>query len=71
MKLTRDSLILWLPVVAAAITYLLAAPPPPQWDYYQWLQAAAAVVAATSTKFMTSSLPGKDDVETIKGRSRG
>ena len=60
-RITRDSLMLWLPVIAAAVTYLLAAPPPTEWGYHAWLQAIAAIVAATSTKYMTSGLPGEHD----------
>jgi hypothetical protein len=62
MRLTRDSLLLWLPVVAALITYLLSTDPPTVWTYYQWLQFASAAVAVASTKLMTSPLKGKNDL---------
>jgi hypothetical protein len=65
---TRDSAALWLPVAGAVLAYLLASPPPTQWSYYDWLRAAAAVIAASSTKQMTSSLPGKDDAMKVPPR---
>ena len=70
MKLTRDSFVLWLPVVGAAITYLLAADPPTTWDYHQWLQAAAAIVATVSTKLMTSPLKHSDDGPSVNVTGR-
>lgn len=60
-ELTRDSALLWLGVLGGVITYLMAAPPLSTWTYYQWLQAAGALVVATSTKYMTSGLRGKND----------
>lgn len=62
MKLSRDSILLWLPVVGALITYLLAAKPPAQWDYYAWLQFVAAVIAVAATKLQTSPLKGDKEI---------
>lgn len=59
MRLTRDSIVWWLGIIAAALTYLLAADPPTQWTYHEWLQAAAAVVATISGKLATSPLKGE------------
>jgi len=62
---TRDSLVLWLPVLVAVLTYLQNSPPPTQWTYADWMRILSAIVAAGSTKMMTSGLPGKNDPATI------
>ena len=58
MRLTRDSWIWTLSIIAALLTYLGAAPPPTQWDYLQWIKFAALVVATVSAKLATSPLRG-------------
>lgn len=65
MKLSRDSLLLWIPVLGALIAYLLSAPPPTEWGYTQWLQFAAAVVATASAKLMRSPLKGENDAPSV------
>jgi len=59
--ISRDSIVLWLPIGAALVAYLLAADLPTQWDYYAWLQFVAAVIATASAKLMTSPLKGEHD----------
>jgi len=63
--LSRESLLLWIPVVGALITYLLASPPPMEWSYYEWLKFVAAVLSTASAKFMVSPLPGKKEADKI------
>lgn len=58
--LSRDSIIWWLAIAGAVITYLLSAEPPTQWDYKEWLQAISFVVATVSGKLATSPLVGKE-----------
>jgi hypothetical protein len=61
MRISRDSIILWLPIAGALVTYLLSAEPLPLWGYYEWLQFIAAVIATASAKLMTSPLKGEHD----------
>lgn len=61
MKLTRESLILWLGVVGATLTYLLNAPPPTAWDYPEVLKFASFLVGIGLAKLQHSPLPGKED----------
>lgn len=58
---TRDSVVWWLAILTAVLTYLIAAPPPTQWDYYEALKAVAFAVATISGKLATSPLPGSRD----------
>jgi len=59
MKLTRDSMVLWLGLAIAVVGYLsTAAQPPTAWGYMEWLQAAAFVLAWVSGKLATSPLSG-------------
>jgi hypothetical protein len=62
VTLTRDSALLWLPVIAGAITYLTNMPPPWHWSYNQWLATAGAGVAALSMKLQNSALPSGSEV---------
>ena len=55
---TRDSVVWWIGIVGAVLTYLLASDPMPMWDYYGWLKAAAFAVATISGKLATSPLKG-------------
>ena len=50
MKLTRESLILWLGVAGATLTYLLNAPPPTAWDYNEALKFASFLVGIGPAK---------------------
>lgn len=59
--MTRDSIIWWLAIAGAVLTYLAAAPPPTQWTYAEWVQALAFVVATISGKLATSPLPSAED----------
>lgn len=61
MGLTRDSLILYLPLLGAAFAYLAVMPPPTQWTYAQWIQTGAASIAAITAWLKTSPLIGKGD----------
>lgn len=56
---TRDSMVWWLGLIAAAIGYLITAEKPPtEWTYMQWLQAASFVLAWMVGKLATSPLAG-------------
>lgn len=57
--LTRDSVVWWLLIVGAVLTYLSQAPDPRTWSYQQTVQALSAVVAIIAGKLATSPLPGK------------
>lgn len=58
MALTRDSMLWWLGIIGAVLTYLAASPPPTAWSYAEWVQALAFVVATVSAKLASSPLPG-------------
>lgn len=59
---TRDSVIFWLAILGAVITYLMSAGAPPgQWTYQDWLQAASFVVATLAGKLATSPLPHSEE----------
>lgn len=56
--LTRDSIVWWLAILGAVVTYLIGAgKPPTEWAYGDWLQAVAFLVATISGKLATSPLP--------------
>jgi hypothetical protein len=59
--MTRDSIIWWLAIAGAVLTYLAAAPSPADWTYADWVKALAFVVATLSGKLATSPLPSKED----------
>lgn len=57
MKFTRDSLLLWLALVAAVGAYLLSVGDPPTvWTYQQWLQFVTAMIAVGVAKLQNSPL---------------
>lgn len=60
----RDSIVWWLAIIGAAVTYLISAgEPPPQWDYQQWLQALSFGVATIAGKLATSPMPSTATIE--------
>lgn len=60
--LNRDSMLLWLGLLIASVTYLITtAKPPTEWGYLEWLQAVSFVLAWASGKLATSPLPGDPD----------
>jgi hypothetical protein len=59
MKITRDSLVLSLGILAAVITYLINAKPVYEWLYNDWLMAASFLVATALGKLSTSPLAGE------------
>lgn len=61
MRITRDSVVWWLAIAGAVLTYLAAAPVPSTWSYFDWIQALAFAVATIAGKLATSPLPGKHD----------
>lgn len=54
---TRDSVVWWLAVLGAIMTYLIASPPPVDWTYHDWLRSLAMVVSTLAGKLATSPLP--------------
>lgn len=57
MRFTRDSLLLWLALLAAVGAYLLSVGEPPTvWTYQQWLQFVTAMIAVGVAKLQTSPL---------------
>lgn len=60
--LTRDSLLLWLGILGAAVLYLGNMPAPTQWTWAQWMQTIAAIIGVICGKLATSPLLGKEDV---------
>jgi hypothetical protein len=63
--LTRDSVLLDLAAVAAALTYLGTQPPPWEWNYYQWIAAMSGAVIWYTQRQKTSGLPGENDDKRI------
>jgi hypothetical protein len=62
VTLTRDSALLWLPVIVSACTFLGTMPPPWRWTYTQWIQTASAAAAGLSLKLQSSRLPSAAEV---------
>lgn len=61
MKLTRDSVVLSLAALGAALAYLIAdGRPPTEWNYSDWLKAAMAGVMWLSGKASSSWLKGAE-----------
>ena len=59
MKITRDSLLLYVGLAVAVVGYLTtAAKPPTTWGYMEWLQAASFILAWIMGKLGTSPLSG-------------
>ena len=58
MRLTRDSWLLTLSILGAALAYCAAAPPPTEWTYPEYIKAIAFLVATVSGKLATSPLRG-------------
>jgi len=61
MRLTRDSLSLWLASVIAVLGYLAASKPPTEWSYAEWIQAMTFVMVWISGKLAASPLRGEFD----------
>lgn len=63
MKLTRDSVLLWLLALAALAAYLKSVGvPPTQWDWQQWTEFASAVAMWGVGKLQVSGLPSSREV---------
>lgn len=60
--LTRDSLLLWLGILAGVMMYLGNMPVPTQWTTMQWVQAFGGVLAVLCAKLATSPLIGEKDL---------
>lgn len=56
--LNRDSIIWYLVVFGAILTYLQQVPSPAEWAYADWIKAASFVVATIAGKLSSSPLPG-------------
>lgn len=54
--LTRDSIVLWLGILAGLIMYLAGTKPVTEWGYYEWLAGAGYVISVISAKLGTSVL---------------
>lgn len=62
MKLTRDSVLLYLGLAGAIITFVLASPKEiPEWGTRDWLQAALLGVSWLTGKLQTSPLPHSEE----------
>jgi len=62
VNFSRDSIVWWLAIAGAALTYLATAPNPVQWDYAEWIKFTSFAVATLSAKLATSPLPGDGEV---------
>lgn len=58
MKLTRDSLVLTLGVLASVLAYLMVAPPPTEWSYAETLKFLSVLVGIGLSRLQSSPLPG-------------
>lgn len=59
---TRDSIVWWLAIIGAIVTYLIGSgKPPTDWNYGEWLQAVAFIIATVSGKLATSPLPHSEE----------
>lgn len=65
--MTRDSIVWWLAILGALVTYLSTSEPPTAWSYQDWIQFIAAVIATVSGKLATSPLPGEHDRGFFRG----
>lgn len=58
MRLTRDSILLWVGILGGLVVYLAGNKPPLDWGYYEWLAALGYLISVVSAKLATSPLPG-------------
>jgi hypothetical protein len=58
LKLTRDSVFLWLGIIGGIVLYLGNLPPPIQWTWAQWMSTLGAAISIIAAKLQTSPLVG-------------
>ncbi len=58
MKLTRDSILLWVGIVGLLLGYLSVNQPPTEWTYQDWIQFGIAITGWIIGKLQSSPLPG-------------
>ena len=69
--LTRDSILWWIAIVAALLTYLIAdGRPPTAWQYLDWLKFLAAVIGTVSGKLANSPLGSSKDANVVNTSGR-
>jgi hypothetical protein len=60
--MNRDSILLTLGIIAAAVGYLISAgKPPTEWNYQEWLQGASFAIGVLLAKLSTSPLPHSEE----------
>lgn len=60
MKLTRDSALLWVGVIAALFAYLSVNKIPTEWSYPEWIQFGIAITGWAIGKLQSSPLSGEN-----------
>jgi len=60
--MTRDSIVWWLGIIGALLTYLIAdGRAPASWAYQDWLKFGALLVSTVSGKLASSPLKHSED----------
>jgi hypothetical protein len=60
--MNRDSILLSIGILGAALGYLISAEKPPtDWNYQEWLQAGSFAIGVLLAKLSTSPLPHSEE----------